>query len=157
ESTRQRREAMHSSWLKHTAAAAVLAAGLLFATAAKAATPDSWITTKAKLALLTTSGVSSTDVNVETIDGHGTLHGTVTSAEEKTKAEQAVRGIDGVKDVRNMLAVVAPSKQDAAEVADKELKDRVERTLAKDPALSDSKITVASVNAGNVVLSGTAA
>jgi hyperosmotically inducible protein len=148
---------MHSNWLKRSAVAGFLIVGLLFATGAGAAAPDSWITTKAKLALLTTSGVSSTDVNVDTIDGHVTLHGTVSSAEEKSRAEQAVRGIDGVKDVRDMLAVVAPAKQEAVEVADKDIKQHIEQTLAKDPVLADSKITVASVNAGNVVLSGTAA
>ena len=33
-----------------------------------AATSDAWITTKAKMALLTTEGVSGTSVNVDTYD-----------------------------------------------------------------------------------------
>ena len=116
-----------------------------------------WITTKAKLALLTTSDVSSNDINVDTIDGHVTLHGTVSSEQEKMRAEQAVRGIDGVKDVRNMLAVVQPSKQDAVATADDKIKSEVEQRLAQDKSLADSSIKVSSVNAGNVVLTGSAA
>jgi hyperosmotically inducible protein len=143
-------------WVRATSCAGV-GAVLLFGSVALAAVPDAWITTKAKLALLTTSDVSSNDVNVDTIGGHVTLHGTVSSEQEKMRAEQAVRGIDGVKDVRNMLAVVKPSKQDAVATADDKIKSEVEQRLAQDKSLADSSIKVSSVNAGNVVLTGSAA
>jgi osmotically-inducible protein OsmY len=43
--------------------------------------PDSWITTKVKMALLVAEDVSATAVRVDTIDGKVTLHGTVSSAD----------------------------------------------------------------------------
>src|SRR5262249_30446306 len=104
-------DTMKTFW-KRFAIAGVIITGLALGSMASAATPDAWVTTKAKLALMTTDGVSSTDVNVDTIDGHVTLHGTVGSEQEKAKAEQAVRGITGVKDVRNMLQVVPPAQQE---------------------------------------------
>ncbi|HEY7516085.1 MAG TPA: BON domain-containing protein, partial [Vicinamibacteria bacterium] len=66
-------------------------------TPAVADTSDGWITTKAKIMLLTTDGVSGTKVNVDTVDGKVTLHGKVPTAAEKAKAETTVRGLDGVK------------------------------------------------------------
>jgi hyperosmotically inducible protein len=151
------REIMNTTWWKRTAVGGVMLAGLTFGAPTFAATPDAWVTTKAKLALLTTSGVSSTDVNVDTVDGHVTLHGKVASEQEKARAEQAVRGVDGVTDVRNMLVVVPASQQKAVEVADDQIKAQVEKTLKADKSLSDSNIEVASVNKGVVVLRGTAA
>jgi len=148
---------MSDRWWKRAATGGAMLAGLLLSHPVFGAVPDSWITTKAKLALMTTSGVSSNDVNVDTIDGHVTLHGTVSSEQEKMRAEQAVRGIDGVKDVRNTLAVVPPAQQKAVEVADDKIKQQVEQKLSQDKTLADSSIKVASVNGGNVVLTGTAA
>ena len=58
-------------------------------TAHAGAPTDAWITTKAKLALLTTEGVSVTDVNVDTVQGQVTLHGKVTTQAEKDKAAAA--------------------------------------------------------------------
>src|SRR5215813_12126765 len=80
---------------------------LLMQRPATAAPPDAWITTKAKMALLTTEGVSAMAVNIDTIDGQVTLHGKVASAAEKAKAEDAVKRIDGVRGVRNLLQVVS--------------------------------------------------
>jgi len=146
-----------TNWWKRAAIGGAMVAGLAFGSASLAATPDTWITTKIKLSLLTTGGVSSTDVNVDTIDGYVTLHGTVDSETEKTRAEQAARGVEGVRNVRNMLQVVKPSRQEAVGLADNEIKQNVEDALANDKSLADSSIKVASVNAGVVVLNGTAA
>jgi hyperosmotically inducible protein len=137
-------------------AATLLIGGLLATTAWAAQPSDAWITTKVKLALFTTSGVSSSDVNVDSIDGHVTLHGTVASAEEKAKAEQAARGVSGVREVRDMLAVVAPAKQKAVATKDEQIQREVEQRLRADESLAGSSISVASVNAGTVVLSGSA-
>ena len=154
--TAEKERIMEKRWWKHTVVGGVILAGLALGAPAFGATPDAWITTKAKLALLTTSGVSSTDVNVDTVDGHVTLHGKVASEQEKARAEQAARSVEGVKDVRNMLVVVPPSQQKAVEVADDQIKAQVEKTLKADKSLADSDIEVASVNKGVVVLSGTA-
>jgi len=121
-----------------------------------AAASDAWITTKSKVALLTTKGVSSTAVNVDTVDGVVTLHGKVNSADEKARAEAEVKKIDGVKEVRNLLQVVPERAEKTVKTSDNEIKDRVTKALKNDKALSDSSIAVQSVNNGVVLLAGKA-
>lgn len=140
-------------------ASIVTVAALAFAFAAPAwaaSRPDAWITTKAKISLLTTSDVSGTAIHVDTTDGRVTLHGTVGSAQEKQKAAQVARDIDGVRDVRNLLQVVPEPTKDPMKVSDADLKARVADVLAKDEALETSDIRVKSVNAGVVLLDGEA-
>jgi hyperosmotically inducible protein len=129
-------------------AAFVLVASLAGAVDAK----DTWITTKAKVALLTADDVSVTSVHVDTKDGHVTLHGKVKSAAEKTRAEAAVKKVDGVKGVHNLLQVVPDAFKEATKVADATVKDKVEAVLKADASLKGIK--VASVNNGVVLLSG---
>jgi len=129
-----------------------VALALVLGTHAVAAQPDAWITTKAKLALLTTDGVSATDVNVDTVDGKVTLHGKVASAAEKSTAENAVKKIEGVAEVRNLLQVVSDRREPAVTASDDELKTRVEKELKADARLKD--VSVQSVNAGVVLLAG---
>ena len=52
-----------------------LVVSLALAAPVWAATPDAWITTKTKLALLTTEGVSRTAIHVDSIFGKVILHG----------------------------------------------------------------------------------
>ena len=121
--------------------------------ASRAAEPeDAWITTKAKIKLLTAADVSVTAVGVATANGQVTLHGTVGSQAEKARAEQVVRGIDGVREVRNLLQVVAESRRDLVKEADEAIKTKVSQCLGREAALKDVK--VASVNDGVVLLSG---
>ena len=114
--------------------------------------PDTWITTKAKITLLTTDGVSATGVNVDTVDGKVTIHGKVNTADEKTKAEAAVRKLDGVKDVQNLLQVVPEEKRKVVSASDDVIKDSVQNALKANAAVEGVK--VASVNKGVVLLSG---
>jgi hyperosmotically inducible protein len=138
-------------------ATAALVVSLALAGPANAApAPDAWVTTKVKIALLTEKGVSARHVNVDTIDGRVTLHGTVGTAAEKAKAEQVARGIEGVRVVRNLLQVVPPRAQERAELSDDQLKQRVAAALKADPALAGSDIHVVSVNNGVVLLGGKA-
>ena len=118
-------------------------------------TKDTWITAKAKVALLTADDVSVTAINVDTKDGNVTLHGKVKTGAEKSRAEAAVKKLDGVKSVKNLLQVVPDAFKDATEVADATVKDKVETALKADASLRDVK--VASVNKGVVLLSGKAA
>ena len=120
------------------------------------AASDAWITTKAKIALLTTAGVSSGAVNVDTVDGAVTLHGKVSSPQEKSKAEAEVKKIDGVKEVRNLLQVVPGGREKVVKASDKEIKDRVDRALRDGHFAKDSPIDVESVNDGVVLLGGKA-
>src|SRR5208282_937696 len=124
--------------------------GAALATRAGTVPPDAWITTKIKLALLTTEGVSGTAIKVDTVVGKVTLYGKVSSAEEKAKAETIARKVEGVQDVRNLLQVVAPEHAKAMQVSDDDLKQRVEQALQADPSLKSSTIAVQSVNQGVV-------
>jgi hyperosmotically inducible periplasmic protein len=141
-----------------TIAVGLLAVSLMSAAPrlARASASDAWITTKAKMTLLTTEGVGGTGINVDTTEGRVTLHGKVGSNEEKAKAESAVKAIDGVTEVRSLLQVVPASRAAATKHADADVKRAVEQTLARDKALADSKIAVQSVNDGVVLLSGKA-
>ncbi len=141
-------------WIRYSVLAVILGAAL--AAPSGAATPDAWITTKIKLALLTTEGVSGTAIKVDTVAGQVTLYGKVHSAEEKAKAETIARKVDGVQGVRSLLQVVAPQHEKAMQVADDDLKQRIEQALQADPSLKSSSITVQSVNQGVVLLGGTA-
>jgi osmotically-inducible protein OsmY len=131
----------------------LMAAVLLVAQAALAAAPkDAWISTKAKIALLTADDVSVTAVHVDTVNGNLTLHGKVKSEAEKTRAEAAVKNIDGVKSIKNLLQVVPDAFKESTKVADAVVKDNLEAALKADASLSGIK--VASVNNGVVLLSG---
>ena len=135
--------------LKMSLAAAFVLAGVAMG---QADSNDAWLTTKAKIALLTTDGVSATAVNVDTVDGKMTIHGKVATAAEKAKAEQTVRGLDGVKDVKNLLQVVPEDQMKRVDAKDSDVKDRVEASLKATKTMDD--VSVASVNKGVVLLSG---
>ena len=79
---------------------------------------DAWITTKVKSALLTTEGVSATEVHVDTIDGLVTLYGSVPSASEKARAGEVARRVPGMRDVRNLLQVASLPTEKAGAVSD---------------------------------------
>lgn len=117
---------------------------------------DAWITTKVKMALLTNDVVDGLDVNVDTFDGHVTLHGKVASAAGKLSAETRAREIQGVHDVRNLLAVVPEAARKTTDVADEALSKQVSTVLERDAALEGSDIELKSVSAGVVVLAGKA-
>ena len=136
----------------HRALVGALVAVALGSGAALATTSDAWITTKAKMALLTTEGVSGTTINVDTVNGLITLHGKVSSADEKAKAESAARGIEGVKNVRNLLQVVSEKRENAVAESDDRIKQRVQDELKTDKAFND--VSVQSVNNGVVLLAG---
>jgi osmotically-inducible protein OsmY len=123
------------------------------AVAARADVKDSWITTTAKIALLTTDGFSVNGPAVDTIDGNVTINGTVGTTADRSRAEQAVRKVEGVKNVKNLLKVVPVSMKDAAvATTDSDIQGRVEASLKTDSKMDDVK--VASVKSGVVLLSG---
>lgn len=136
---------------------AMVLGALLMGAPAFAATPDSFITTKAKLSLMTTGGVRGRDVHIDTNDGIVTLYGKVPTAEQRTVAEKSVMDVKGVRSVRNLLQVVTDADAKRVERSDKEIKDYTEKMLKEDVALKDSKIGVKSVDKGIVLLNGKAA
>lgn len=123
---------------------------------ALAAPNDAWITTKTKLTLMTTEGVGSMDVNVDTVNRQVTLHGTVNTVAERDKAEIATKSIDGVSNVRNLLQVVAPSREAAVAKSDDAVSAEVTAALQGNKSLANSSIVVQSVNKGVVLLKGDA-
>jgi len=117
---------------------------------------DSWITSKVKIALLTSADVDGSDIWVDTVDGRVALFGKVPSEEQRKKAEEAAKATTGVTAVRNLLEVVPPSRAAAVQKNDDSLRKDAEKKLAKDDELAGTGIRVASVSAGTVVLGGTA-
>ncbi len=60
---------------------------------------DTWITTKVKADLLTTSDIPAADISVDTVNGVVALSGTVHSREQVDKAVAVTKQIKGVKKV----------------------------------------------------------
>ena len=116
--------------------------------------PDAWLTMKAKIALMTTENLSTSDLNVDTVQGVVTLHGKVPTQAEKAKAEAEARRIDGVKDVKNLLQVVPESARKVVERADDQIRDAVVAAFKANKRVNDSGIKVQSVNKGVVLLAG---
>jgi hyperosmotically inducible periplasmic protein len=116
------------------------------------AADDTWITTKVRIALMTTDGAGRDAVKVETEHGKVTLHGTVDSEAVKEKAEATARAVGGVTEVQNLLQVVKESSQKSVKAADKDVKGAVEKSLKKDKNLED--VNVKSVDNGLVFLTG---
>ncbi len=68
---------------------------------------DLFLFTQARAALGSDAELKGANPVVEVKDGVLTLSGTVTTAAQKSRAEQVARGINGVKAVRNQLRVSA--------------------------------------------------
>ena len=117
----------------------------------KAAGSDSWLTSKTKIALFADERVKGRQVHVETKDGMVMLRGKVDSAEAKAAAVEVTKGIEGVKDVKNELQVVAPSHRSEVTADDKVIAKNVQSKLKSDPQLKNAK---AEVNNGVVSLTG---
>ncbi len=140
-----------NSQTKLSALLGVLLVGTLTAGTAHAAS-DTWITTKAKIALLTHDGAGRMDVKVDTDNGVVTLHGKVESQAVKDKATRIVKEIDGVKSVRNLVEVVPESIEKAVKASDHDVKEAVEAALKSHKTLDG--IHVESVDNGLVLLGG---
>lgn len=64
---------------------------------------DSVITTKVKSVLLADPTVKGLNISVDTVGGTVTLSGTVSSQDERAKAESLAAGIEGVRSVVNRI------------------------------------------------------
>lgn len=118
-------------------------------------TGDAWVTAKAKIALYADSRVSGTSVTVDTKRGVVTLRGKVDSAEAKAAADESVKAVEGVKEIKNQLQIVAPARREMVDAKDDYIKDRVEKMISKDSHLKEAKIDVRS-DSGVVMLTGKA-
>ena len=129
---------------------------LLSGVALAAPPPDALLTARTKLALLTTEGVSSGAIHVDSADGVVMLYGKVDTAGQRAKAEATARAVGGVRDVTNQLQVVPVGQAKEIARTDAETNTAVQKALTGDPALSDSSIRVKSVAKGVVMLTGKA-
>ena len=134
--------------------AAPLFVGLAAAWAHAADAPDAWLTMKTKIALMTAEGVSTSDLNVDTVQGVVTLHGKVPTEAEKATAEATARRVDGVKDVKNLLQIVADASKKAVERSDDQIKESLAAAFKANKRVNDSGVKLQSVNKGVVLLSG---
>jgi len=66
---------------------------------------DAWITAKVKTALLREKGLDSLALSVETFDNRVLLSGFVADEAQKQKALLVASGVQGVKDVKDGLAI----------------------------------------------------
>jgi hyperosmotically inducible protein len=133
-----------------TAVVLVCATGVAFA----ADSPDAWVTMKTKVSLMTTDGVSTRDLNVDTVNGIVTLHGKVSTEAESARAEKVARGIEGAKDVKNLLQIVPIADRVVVKRSDKSIKQGVQAAFKANRRVNASGIKVASVNKGVVLLAG---
>jgi hyperosmotically inducible protein len=116
--------------------------------------PDAWVTMMTKIKLMTADNVSTKDLNVDTVNGVVTLHGMVASEAEKANAEKVALGVEGVKEVKNLLQIVPTAQRKVVERSDEAIKDAVEAAFKANRRVNGSGIKVASVNKGVVLLSG---
>jgi osmotically-inducible protein OsmY len=68
---------------------------------------DGWLWVKTRGALLATSGLETTSINVDVNNGAIVLRGTVPSQDQVKKADTAAKGVSGSKGVQNQLKVSA--------------------------------------------------
>ena len=68
-------------------------------------TNDGWLWTKTRAELATTDDLRDSTINVDVDNAVVTLSGTVATAAQKNKAAQVAKGVEGVKNVKNNLAV----------------------------------------------------
>ena len=68
---------------------------------------DGWLWVKTRGALLATSGLETTGINVDVNNGTIVLRGTVPSQDQIKKADAAAKGVSGSKGVQNQLKVGA--------------------------------------------------
>jgi hyperosmotically inducible protein len=118
---------------------------------AKTAVSDSWVTSKAKIALFADERVKGSQVSVDTKNGIVHLRGKIDSAEAKAAAAAVAAGIEGAKSVKNDLQVVAPAARKAVDANDKDIAKAVETRMARDTQLK--KVDVRT-DGGVVTLTG---
>jgi len=66
---------------------------------------DLWLWTKTRAALASENDLRDSTINVDVDNAVVTLRGNVASNDQKARAETVAKGIDGVKSVKNTLAV----------------------------------------------------
>lgn len=116
---------------------------------------DSTITARVKAALIDDKSIRSTDISVRTENKVVTLSGTVESAEQKSQAVSAAKGVEGVSSVSDKLTVAGEKSASLKGYAgDTAITSEVKAKLLADDIVPSRKVTVETSN-GVVHLSGT--
>ena len=84
---------------------AILAAGCRGGAAINRTIDDATLTTRVKTALLNAPDIDATTIDVETAAAVVTLRGFVRNKDEETRAIDATRRVNGVRDVRSELKI----------------------------------------------------
>lgn len=105
---------------------------------------DSVVTAKVKAALTDDETTKARDIKVQTFDGVVQLSGFVGTSEEKSRATDVAKGIDGVKEVRNDIEVQSrTAERSAGEVIDDGvITARVKAALIDNPTTKARQINV---------------
>src|SRR5262245_52021467 len=139
---------LERSWVVKTrllmTAAVALGAWLNTAAVIRAAdVPDAWITVTTQIALLTAENVSTSNLNVETVNGVSMVRCTVPTDLHNFNAGHTAMKVRGVTAVNNLLQVVPNSQKAVVERSDEQVKQGVEAAFKADARVKDSGITVA--------------
>jgi osmotically-inducible protein OsmY len=131
---------------------------LIIKSRAKASDPprsaaDSWLTAKTKLAVAADERVKGRRLMIDSKNGVVTLRGTVESEAAKAAAEEIIKGVAGVKGVKNSLQVVPPSEQDLKADSDEVITGKIVAIFKKDSKLKKAGVSV-KTDAGVVTLTG---
>ena len=79
--------------------------------AAPTANSDAWLRDKVKVALLFHRSVSATGTEVDVKDGVATLRGVAASQSQKELTTEYAKDVEGIKDVKNEMAVSKTAKK----------------------------------------------
>lgn len=116
---------------------------------------DAAVTAKVKADLIKDDTVKATEIQVETTEGVVQLSGFVGSEEARQRAEQLAKSIEGVKSVRNDLAVRSTQQSAGQYVDDATITTKVKAALLADDEVKGLSINV-ETSGGTVQLTGSA-
>lgn len=116
---------------------------------------DATVTAKVKADLVKDDTVKATEIQVETTQGVVQLSGFVGSEEARQRAEAVAKSIEGVKSVRNDLAVQSTQQSAGQYVDDTTITTKVKAALLADDEVKGLAIDV-ETSGGTVQLTGSA-
>jgi osmotically-inducible protein OsmY len=128
---------------------------------------DTWLTAKVQSKYYLDDDIRGRDIDVTTEDGVTTLKGTVGNAQEHRRVVALARSTDGVRDVRDQLAVVGdtttarpaeptPSQPTLEPIEDAWITTKIQSQYFLDPLVKGHEINV-DTQRGVVTLTGTVA
>ncbi len=116
-------------------------------------TDDKLLVGKVKTALISDKTADADEINVEVYKGVVQLNGFVDSDKEKAQAETVAKGVEGVKGVKNNLAIKGASQTAGGAVDDSTVTAKVKSALIDDASTKAGDIKV-ETRGGVVQLSG---